>query len=59
MGEAARLVDRIAHRYARGRWLATGGGGYDVYRVVPRSWSLVWLAGAHREVPHGDPDGVA
>ena len=51
MGAAARLVDVVAHRYAGGRWLATGGGGYDVYRVVPRSWSLVWLAGAHREVP--------
>jgi acetoin utilization protein AcuC len=51
MGEAARVVDGLAHRYARGRWLATGGGGYDAYRVVPRAWSLVWLAGAHREVP--------
>ena len=51
MGEAARLVDQLAHRYAGGRWLATGGGGYDAYRVVPRAWSLVWLAGAHREVP--------
>jgi acetoin utilization protein AcuC len=51
MGEAARLVDAIAHRYASGRWLATGGGGYDAYRVVPRMWSLVWLAGAHREAP--------
>ena len=51
MGEAARLVDRVAHRHAGGRWLATGGGGYDVYRVVPRSWSLVWLAGAHRDAP--------
>jgi acetoin utilization protein AcuC len=51
MGEAARLVDQVAHRYAGGRWLATGGGGYDVYRVVPRAWSLVWLAGAHCEVP--------
>src|SRR5918999_378246 len=47
-GEAARLVDRVAHRWAGGRWLSTGGGGYDVYRVVPRSWSLVWLASAHR-----------
>ncbi|MEO8436904.1 MAG: acetoin utilization protein AcuC [Chloroflexota bacterium] len=55
MGEAARLVDRLAHLYAGGRWLATGGGGYDVYRVVPRSWSLVWLAGAHREVPAATP----
>jgi len=51
MGEGARLVDRVAHRYAAGRWLATGGGGYDAYRVVPRAWSLVWLAGAHRDVP--------
>ena len=55
MGEAARLVDRVAHRYAGGRWLATGGGGYDAYRVVPRTWSLVWLAGAHREVPRETP----
>ena len=55
MGEAARLVDRVAHRHAGGRWLATGGGGYDAYRVVPRSWSLVWLAGAHREVPDATP----
>lgn len=51
MGAAARLTDGIAHRWAGGRWLATGGGGYDVYRVVPRAWSLVWLAGAHRETP--------
>ena len=51
IGEAARLVDRVAHRYAGGRWLATGGGGYAVYRVVPRAWALTWLAGAHREAP--------
>ena len=55
MGEAARLVDLVAHRYAGGRWLATGGGGYDAYRVVPRAWSLVWLAGAHRDVPDETP----
>ena len=55
MGEAARIVDAVAHRWAGGRWLATGGGGYDAYRVVPRSWSLVWLGGAHREVPAATP----
>jgi acetoin utilization protein AcuC len=55
MGEAARIVDAVAHRWAGGRWLATGGGGYDAYRVVPRTWSLVWLAGAHRDVPAGTP----
>jgi acetoin utilization protein AcuC len=55
MGEAARLVDRVAHRYATGRWLATGGGGYDAYRVVPRAWAHVWLAGAHRQPPADTP----
>ena len=56
MDEAARLVDRVAHRFAGGRWLATGGGGYDAYRVVPRMWSLVWLAGSHLEAPERTPD---
>jgi acetoin utilization protein AcuC len=52
---AARLLDDVAHRHAGGRWLATGAGGYDVYRVVPRSWALVWLAQAHRGVPPQTP----
>jgi acetoin utilization protein AcuC len=56
MGAAARLVHDLAHAHAGGRWLATGGGGYDAYRVVPRSWSLVWLAAAHREVPAATPE---
>ncbi len=55
MGAAARIVDEIAHRHAGGRWLATGGGGYDAYRVVPRTWALVWLAGAHRPTPETTP----
>jgi acetoin utilization protein AcuC len=56
MGAAARLVHELAHEHAGGRWLSTGGGGYDVYRVVPRSWSLVWLAAAHRVVPPETPE---
>lgn len=55
MGAAARLVDSLAHRWAGGRWLATGGGGYDVYRVVPRAWAHVWLAATHRESPPAIP----
>ena len=54
-GRAARLVDAVAHRFGGGRWLATGGGGYDAYRVVPRTWALTWLAGAHREAPSSTP----
>jgi acetoin utilization protein AcuC len=55
IGRAARLVDEIAHRWAAGRGLATGGGGYGVYRVVPRSWAHVWLAAAHRDAPSALP----
>jgi acetoin utilization protein AcuC len=52
---ATRLLDELAHGHCGGRWFATGGGGYDAYRVVPRSWGLVWLAQAHRETPEETP----
>ena len=54
---ATLLLDRLAHDHCEGRWLATGGGGYDAYRVVPRSWSLVWLAQAHRDAPDETDEG--
>lgn len=41
--EMPRLIHRLAHRYCEGRWVALGGGGYDIWRVVPRAWSLLWL----------------
>ena len=28
-----------ADRFAHGRWVATGGGGYNPLKVVPRSWT--------------------
>ena len=59
MGAAARIVDAVAHEHAGGRWLATGGGGYDIYRVVPRAWALVWLACAHRTPAPGSPTPAA
>ncbi|REE88669.1 acetoin utilization protein AcuC [Paenibacillus taihuensis] len=37
------LIHQLAHRYTEGRWIAVGGGGYDIWRVVPRAWALVWL----------------
>lgn len=52
---ATALLDELAHAHCGGRWFATGGGGYDAYRVVPRSWALVWLAQAHREAPDETP----
>ena len=31
----------LAHRVCDGRWVALGGGGYELYSVVPRAWALV------------------
>jgi acetoin utilization protein AcuC len=38
----------LAHEVSDGRWLATGGGGYSVVDVVPRTWThlLATVAGA-------------
>ncbi|TMW71746.1 acetoin utilization protein AcuC [Alteribacter natronophilus] len=41
--EIPRIAHRIAHQYCGGKWLAVGGGGYDIWRVVPRAWALIWL----------------
>ena len=41
--EIPRIAHRIAHQYCEGRWIAVGGGGYDIWRVVPRAWALIWL----------------
>lgn len=32
-------LHRWAHRYAGGRWIALGGGGYEWVDVVPRAWT--------------------
>ena len=38
---AAEALHTWAHEFADSRWLATGGGGYEVVDVVPRIWTLV------------------
>lgn len=37
------LAHELAHKYCGGKWVALGGGGYDVWRVVPRAWSQLWF----------------
>jgi len=32
-------IHRLAHETAGGRWLLTGGGGYSLVDVVPRTWT--------------------
>ncbi|HEY9523691.1 MAG TPA: acetoin utilization protein AcuC [Thermopolyspora sp.] len=41
-------LHRLAHETAGGRWLATGGGGYELVQVVPRAWThLIAEAAGH------------
>jgi acetoin utilization protein AcuC len=35
-----RAFHELAHELCEGRWLALGGGGYAIYEVVPRAWTL-------------------
>jgi acetoin utilization protein AcuC len=37
-GLASRMHE-LVHELCDGRWLATGGGGYQAYTVVPRVWT--------------------
>lgn len=43
-------VHSLAHKYAKGKWLAVGGGGYDPFRVVPRAWTLLWAKMTDRKL---------
>ena len=46
---AALMVHDLAHEVCGGRWLLTGGGGYELVQVVPRSWTHLLAVAA------GDP----
>ncbi len=38
----ASLIHRTAHDHCSGRWVATGGGGYQADTVVPKVWTIYW-----------------
>jgi acetoin utilization protein AcuC len=44
------MVHELAHGVAQGRWVALGGGGYEIVDVVPRSWSHLVAIAAHTPV---------
>lgn len=41
----------LAHETAGGRWVALGGGGYEIVDVVPRAWSHLLAIAAHHPLP--------
>jgi acetoin utilization protein AcuC len=46
-------IHALAHDLAGGRWLLTGGGGYELVRVVPRTWTHLLAEAAGQPI---DPD---
>jgi acetoin utilization protein AcuC len=53
--ETVRISSQIADEYCDGRIIATGGGGYAVWTVVPRAWAIVWAALSGQQVGNGIP----
>src|SRR5258708_2668877 len=50
------LAHQLAHTYCHGRWVALGGGGYDLYRVVPRAWGMLWAEMSEQLLPEQLPE---
>ncbi len=52
-------IHQLAHETAGGRWLLTGGGGYSLVQVVPRTWThlLAEAAGAPIDPQAPTPEG--
>ncbi len=54
---AAELSRELADEHCDGKWVATGGGGYQPVRVLPRAWAIVWAVMSGRTVPDLVDDG--
>lgn len=50
-------LHHLAHELCEGRWLATGGGGYQLAQVVPRAWTLAFAEMTGRSLPVETPMG--
>jgi acetoin utilization protein AcuC len=48
-------IHALAHEVAGGRWLLTGGGGYEHVHVVPRTWTHLLFEAAGRPIDPASP----
>lgn len=53
-----RILRDLAAEVAGGRWLALGGGGYSVVRVVPRAWTRLLALTLDRDLDPATPIGA-
>lgn len=47
------MIQQLAERYTDGKVLMFGGGGYNIWDVVPRAWAHVYLALQGQPIQHG------
>jgi acetoin utilization protein AcuC len=49
----ARVLHDVAHEVCEGRWVATGGGGYQAETIVPKVWTMHFaeMVGAPEQIP--------
>ena len=52
-------IHALAHDLVGGRWLLTGGGGYELVRVVPRTWTHLLAEAASQPIDPGAPTPAA
>ncbi|RSM70669.1 acetoin utilization protein AcuC [Kibdelosporangium aridum] len=50
-----RTLRTLADEYAGGKWLSMGGGGYQLLRVVPRSWTHLIATVLDRDIEPSTP----
>ena len=53
--EIGRRLHGLAHAHTDGRWVAMGGGGYQIATVVPRAWTIYFAELSGQELPHEVP----
>jgi acetoin utilization protein AcuC len=52
---AYEALHRLAHEVAGGRWVLTGGGGYELVQVVPRAWTHLLAEAAGHPIDPATP----
>lgn len=55
MTAAYQDVHELAHEVCQGRWVALGGGGYELIDVVPRAWAQLAAIAAHQPIALDTP----
>ena len=51
----AKRLHQLAHEHTGGRWVALGGGGYQIATVVPRAWTIYFAELTGQDLPHEVP----